>query len=269
MEDDPLIRLSPRHYVRFAPEIVAVIDRPQRSDVVIRTIRRKEANGLPLMSGEIVVAGRETRAAFPLAEKYPIHFRKTYFPGRLHGDPGVEFARHQEASEIIDIPPPIGCDERSFRACLLPGRPLDTLSPFQGEPEDIHLRQARELSLDAAVGQWTLTQTAFETMGRLHERGLVHGDAVLQNFIVCTTPLEIIPIDFEAARRREALDDVEWQRSVQSDLDPLLLHAVFLLCTLGVQPGALAEAALARMGRLLRSPERFRHEIERRSELEG
>lgn len=269
MDDDPLIRLSPRHYVRLAPEIVAVIDRPQRSDFVIRTIRRKEANGLPLMSGEIVAAGSDTRTAFPLAETYPIHFRKTYFPGRLHGDPGVEFARHREASEIIDIPPPIGCDERSFRACLLPGRPLDVLSPFHGEPEDIRLRQARELSLDAAVGQWRLTETAFETMRRLHERGLVHGDAVLQNFIVCPSPLEVLPIDFEASRRRDELDEVSWQRSVQSDLDPLLLHAVFLLCTLGVQPGALAEAALARMGRLLRSPERFRREIERRSELEG
>jgi hypothetical protein len=269
LDDDPLIRLSPRHYVRLAPEIVAVIDRPQRSDVVIRTIRRKEANGLPLMAGEIVVAGRETRRAFPLAETYPIHFKKTYFPGRLHGDPGIELARHQEASEIIDIPPPIGCDERSFRACLLPGRPLDALSPFHGEPEDIRLRQARELSLDAAAGQWRLTETAFETMQRLHERGLVHGDAVLQNFIVCPSPLEILPIDFEAARRRDELDELSWQRSVQSDLDPLLLHAVFLLCTLGVQPSPLAEAALARMDRLLRSPERFRHEIERRSELEA
>jgi aminoglycoside phosphotransferase (APT) family kinase protein len=143
------------------------------------------------------------------------------------------------------------------------------LSPFHGEPEDIRLRQARELSLDAAVGQWRLTETAFETMRRLHERGLVHGDAVLQNFIVCPSPLEVLPIDFEASRRRDELDEVSWQRSVQSDLDPLLLHAVFLLCTLGVQPGALAEAALARMGRLLRSPERFRREIERRSELEG
>jgi hypothetical protein len=269
LDDDPLIRLSPRHYVRLAPEVVAVIDRPQRADFVVRTIRRKEANGLPLMTGEIVVAGAETRARFPLAETYPMHFRKTYFPGRLHGDPGIEFARHQEASEIIDIPPPIGCDERSFRACLLPGRPLDVLSPFHGDPEDIRLRQARELPLDAAAGQWGLTLSAYEKMQRLHERGLVHGDAVLQNFIVCSSPLEILPIDFEASRRREDLADPEWQRSVQSDLDPLLMHAVFLLCTLGVQPGALAEAALSRMGRLLRSPERFRREIERRSELEG
>ena len=269
MDDDPLIRLSPRHYVRLAPEYIAVIDAPQRTDFVIRTIRRKEANGLPLMSGEIVVAGAETRALFPLAETYPVHFRKTYFPGRLHGDPGIEFARHKEASELIDIPPPIGCDERTFRACLLPGRPLDALSPFHGEPEDIRIRQARELALDAAAGQWKLTESAFETMRRLHAGGLVHGDAVLQNFIVCASPLEILPIDFEAAGRRDALDELTWQRSVQGDLDPLLSHAIFLLCTLGVQPGALAEAALARMGRLLRTPERFRLEIERRSSLGG
>ena len=35
----------------------------------------------------IVIAGQETRSEFPLAATYPLHFRKTYFPGRLHGDP--------------------------------------------------------------------------------------------------------------------------------------------------------------------------------------
>jgi hypothetical protein len=269
LADHTLVPVSPRHSVRLAQEYIAVVERPQRADFVIRTITRTQANGLPLMSAEVVIAGAETRAAFPLAEKYPVHFRKTYFPGRLHGDPAVEFARHEEASVIIDVPPPIGFREREFRTCLLPGTHFHALSPFTGEPEDIHLRQARNLSLDAAAGQWKLTELAFEALRALHRGGMVHGDAVLKNFIVCPSPLEILPIDFESSARRDGLSATEWENRTQADLDPLLTHATFLLCALGSQPGQLAEAALAEIDRLLRAPERFRLAIERRSELDG
>jgi len=269
VSDDALVPVSPRHSVRLAQEYLAIVERPRRDDFVIRTVSRKQANGLPLMSAEIVIAGRETRAAFPLADRYPVHFRKTHFPGHLHGDPRVEFDRHKDASELIDIPAPIGFDERSFRACLLPGTSLDALSPFHGDPEDIHLRQARELPLAAAAGHWKLAELAFESMRALHGGGLVHGDAVLQNFIVCPTPLEILPIDFESSTRRDDLSDEEWQKRLDADLDPLLTHAVYLLCSLGPQPGALAEAALARCERLFRAPDRFRQAIEQRSDFDA
>jgi hypothetical protein len=245
------------------------VQQPRRDDFVIRTVARKTANGLPLMAAEIVIAGRETRGAFELAEKYPVHFKKTHFPGHLHGDPEVEYTRHREASEIIDIPAPIGFEERTFRGCLLPGTPLAALSPFKGDPEDIHLRQARELPLAEAAGHWKLAELAFDGLRKLHEGGLVHGDAVLQNFIVCPSPLEILPIDFESSARKDALASDEWDKRVQGDFDELLRHAVYLLCSLGPQPSALAEAALAQMDRLLRAPQRFRDEIERRADLEG
>lgn len=269
MSDDTLVKVSPRHAVRLAQEYTAIIEKPRRDDFVVRTVARKTANGTPLMSAEIVIAGRETREKFPLADEFPLHFRKTHFPGHLHGDPGVEFARHGDASGIIGIPPPIGFDERTFRACLLPGTPLHALSPFHGDPEDIHLRQARELALVAAAGHWKLAELAFEALGTLHAGGLVHGDAVLQNFIVCPSPLEILPIDFEGSARKDELADDEWQKRVQSDMDELLRHAVYLLCALGRQPGALAEAALGNIDRLLRSPDRFRQAIERGAEFEG
>ena len=40
----------------------------------------------------------------PLADKYPLHFRKTYFPGQMHGDPENEFENHAFAAQIIGIP---------------------------------------------------------------------------------------------------------------------------------------------------------------------
>jgi hypothetical protein len=269
LSDDTLVSVSPRHSVRLAQEYLAIVERPRRDDFVIRTVSRKQANGLPLMSAEIVIAGHVTRAAFSLAERYPVHFRKTHFPGHLHGDPRVEFERHRDASQIIDIPEPIGFDERTFRACLLPGTPLEALSPFHGDPEDIHLRQARELSLAAAAGHWKLTEHAFESLSTLHRGGLVHGDAVLQNFVVCPSPLEILPIDFESSARRDALPEDEWKKRAESDLDSLLTHAVYLMCALGPQPGALAEMALGRMERLLKVPDRFRRAIEQRSDFDG
>jgi hypothetical protein len=264
-----LVKVSPRHSVRLAQEYLAIIERPRRDDFVVRTVARKEANGTPLMSAEIVLAGRATRERFPLADQYPLHFRKTHFPGHLHGDPGIEFARHKDASEIIDIPAPIGFDERTFRACLIPGISLHGLSPFHGEPEDIHLRQARELPLVAAAGHWKLAELAFESLRALHQGGLVHGDAVLQNFIVCPSPLEILPIDFEGSARRDDVEEDEWNRRAEGDLDELLRHAIYLLCALGRQPGALAEAAVGRIDRLLRASDRFRQAIERGAEFEG
>ena len=70
------------------------MEKPPRQDFVVRTWARREANGLPLMAAELVIAGAETRQAHPGAETYPLHFRKTYFPARLHGDPQVEFELH-------------------------------------------------------------------------------------------------------------------------------------------------------------------------------
>src|SRR6476659_6668455 len=108
MEDDRLIRVSPRHTVRLAREYVGLVERPPQKDFVVRTITRREANGLPLMSAEIVIASRETRERHPLAATYPLHFRKTYSAARLHGDPETEFECQTVASQHIPVPPPIG-----------------------------------------------------------------------------------------------------------------------------------------------------------------
>jgi hypothetical protein len=267
MTADSLIAVSPRHGVRLAEELHAVIHKPQRRDFVVRTLVKRMANGLPLMSAEIVIAGAETRAEFPLAAQYPLHFRKTYFPGRLRGDPKDEFERQAEAAEIIGVPPPIGHGESVFRACLVPGKPYAAVTPFNAEPEERNLRPARELSLAAAAGQFRLIEEAYSLVTRLHAAGLVHGDAVLQNFIVCPSPLEIVPIDFEASQRREAFDEAGWQAACGLDFDPLLRGAVLLQCSLGPQPGALAEHAGRRVDKLFRSPERFLAAIEQQADL--
>jgi len=268
MDEDTTVLVSPRHSVRLAREYMTIVEKAQRRDFVVRTITRREAGGVPLMSAEIVIAGEETRAEFPLAQTYPLHFRKTYFPGRLHGDPKDEFAAQKRASELIGAPPPIGHTPSVFRNCLIPGQPYSTLSPFQSEPLEANIPKARALSLSAAAGLWLLAERALGHLTTLHRGGLAHGDAELHNFIVCAAPLEILPIDFEGATERGDLSDDDWQFRTTRDLDPLLRHAVLIQVALGPQTGRLAELAEARMPKLFKDPDRFKREIERRESLD-
>jgi hypothetical protein len=262
MDDDRVVGVSPQHSVRLARELVGLIERPQQDDYVVRTIARREANGLPLMSAEIVIAGRETRERYPLAVIYPLHFRKTYFAARLHGDTAKEFENHALASGILGLPPPIGFDPKILRSCLAPGRPYPRLSPFGVDPEEGNLRVALKVPLESAAGLWGFAESALKQLYTLHDAGLAHGDAELHNVVVCPSPLEVVLVDFEAAVERDALDEAAWQKRCAADLIPLLREAVFLQSVLGRQRGPLADASWSELDRLFRSPDRFRRAIE-------
>jgi hypothetical protein len=259
------IAVSPRHSVRLAMEFRHLIERPPRRDFSVRTITRREAHGTPLMAAEIVIAGEDVRRELPLAATYPLHFKKTYYPARLHGDPKVEYDRQLDASRLISVTPPIGSSHDTFRACMIPGSPLSTLLPFQTEPEDRNLRHARDLALPAAIGLWRLTELVYDDLVKLHAGGLAHGDAELHNFVVCPAPLETVVVDFEAAVLKDALDADGWEKRKQLDLDPLLRLAALLQCSLGAQPGELAERCASRMPALFRDPNKFVREMDRQS----
>ena len=228
---------------------------------MVRTITRREANGMPLMSAEVVIAGYDTRKEYPLAQQYPLHFRKTYYPGRLHGDPKEEFERQTEANALVNVLPPIGFAADTFRSCLLPGMPYSRLSPFNADPDETNLGRARKLQLAQAAGLWSLLERAFVDLKKLHDGGICHGDTELHNFIVCPSPLEIVMIDFEASQRKTDLKEELWTKRLAADLAPLLKEAVFLQCCLGPQPGELADLSRTRLGELFKDPERYRQEI--------
>lgn len=260
-----MVPVSPRHEVLLAPEYAQLIRYAPEHDFVMRTITRREANGLQLMSAEMVIAGKDTRKQFPLADRYPMHFRKTYFPGRLRGDPSVEFENQKVASEILDAPPPIGHTNDTFRACFVPGKPYSRLTPFGVEPVENNVGIAEELHLATAVGLWFLCCQAFDELVRLHENGMVHGDMELHNITVAPSPAEAVLIDFELSRRRADLTDAEWQKFVAADFTELLKEAVYLQCALGKQPGPLAGMAMEKIGDLFPSPGRFERRIRRQA----
>jgi len=269
VDQDFAIAVSPRHSVRLALEYKTLVEKAPRRDFSVRTITRREANGLPLMTAEIVIAGEEARAEMELAARYPLHFKKTYFPARLHGDPRVEYDRQLGASRLIDVFPPIGCTGETFRACMIPGQPLTSLLTFQAEPEERNLRHARELPLSSAIGQWKLVELAYAALMTLHGGGLAHGDAELHNFVVCPSPLEIMLVDFEAAVEQSGMTPDAWSARRQADLDPLLQLAVLIQCSLGAQSGELAERSRERVGSLFKDPDKFLRAIDKQSDLSG
>lgn len=263
MDEDRAIAVSPRHTVMLATELFLLVERPPRQDFVVRTLARREANGLPLMNAEMVIASAETREAHPGAASYPLHFRKTYFPGRMNGDPQIEFENHLLASQLSTIPPPLGHEPNVFRSCLIPGQPYARISPFGRDPPESNIAVAQKLVLPSAAGLWRLAQETFAQLTALHAGGLAHGDAELHNVIVSPSPLETVLIDFEVAVRQEKLNNEEaWQARCARDVEPLLREAVFLQCALGRQPGSLADLATSRVETLFKEPDRFRQAIE-------
>jgi len=262
-----MVKLSARHSVTVSDDYLALIERAPQQDFVVRTLAKRSAGDIVLMTGELVIAGRQTREQFPLAAAYPLHFRKTYFPGQLRGDPKGEFERHTRASGLIGVPAPIGHAGPIFRSCLLPGRPFHKLSQFGSEPEESNLKHADKLTLEAAAGLWLLTEQVYQTLTSLQRGGLTHGDAELHNFIVCPAPLEVLPIDFDMAVERESVNEEAWQLRCARDLEPLLKLAVCLQCSLGPQLGELAELSLARLDALFSKGALFRRAIGERSGL--
>jgi len=262
MDETRPIAVSPRHTVLLAMELYPLVEKPPRQDFVVRTRARREANGLPLMTAELVIAGEETRRMHPAAETYPLHFRKTYFPGRLHGDPQVEFENQLLASQICSTPPPIGHGPTVFRSCLVPGQSYARLTPFGGEPPENNIGKAQKLPLATAAGLWRLAEETLAQLLLLQDAGLAHGDVELHNCIVCPAPLEPILIDFEAAVRRGSIDDGAFEARCKLDLQPLLREAVYLQCAIGRQPSRLGELSWNHTDELFRSADRFRKAIE-------
>ncbi|MEY4577356.1 MAG: Lipopolysaccharide kinase (Kdo/WaaP) family [Pseudomonadota bacterium] len=267
MEDTRAIAVSPRHQIRLASEYLPLLDRAPARDFVVHTIERRQANDMPLMAAEIVIASAAAREQFPLARTFPLHFRKTYFSVRLHRDPQQEFEHARRASEIAQLPPPIGAQANEFRSCFIPGRSYRRMSPFDTQDEEANIRRARDLPLISAAGLWRMLEDAYRLLTTLHAGGFSHGDAQLQNFIVSPAPLEVVLIDFEAARMRDEVESALWETRCDSDFDPVLQEALLLQAALGPQPGELAERAHRAAPRLFRDPARLLRCIRRQEEL--
>ena len=256
------VRVTPVHAIELPDPLYRLVEQPPEHDFVMRRLSEKLANGEPLIQGELVIAGKDTLARYPLAREYPVHFRKTYYPTCFHQHPDRELHRHQRVAEILSLPPPIGCTRTSFRSCFIPGHSLETLAPFELDPPDANLRVAEEMPIAARIGLWRILEVLHGQVTSLHRAGLVHGDLFLHNVIVATSPIGVYPIDFErAADRAEAATDEAWRRLCAEDLLEVWKAAAYLLCVLGPQPGELAAEVGARVEDLFPRAPRVRERL--------
>ena len=255
MPPDALIPLSPFHSIEVAESFRYLLDNPREKDFSLRSIARKEGpDGRELVQMQLVIAGRQTRAAHPLAARYPIHFVKAYHPWSFHGDPKVEFENHLAASEILGAPEPIGYDANTIRSCFLPGKPLSRLSPFTNvEPQESCLGIAQQADPAALIGLWKLAEEAFVQIEKLHANNFFHRDLELHNLIVSTSPIRVFLIDFESAERDFHGTDEEREELRFKDLAELYRLAIYLQSGLGHQEGRLAEASVAALPKLFRA----------------
>jgi hypothetical protein len=259
------IQVSPRHHIALADDYLQMIDKAPREDFVVRNLARRKAGEMTLMMGDLVIAGAGTRDQFARARVYPLHFRKTYYPGKMHGDPQTELELHERASTLVDVPPPIGSTPNSFRSCFLPGTPLHRLSLLGTEPDESNIGLVLELPLSSAAGLWRLAEEAFGLLCRMQQGGLTHGDAHLHNFIVCPSPLEVLPIDFEIGVLKGTVSEDVWEQRCQADRQHLLKLAIYLQCALGRQRGPLARASMTGIERLVQPVETFQTMIDERT----
>lgn len=263
-----MIELSPFHHIELAPAWEEMRDNPPDRDQVIRTVSRKLLNDQPLIQGDLVLAGLDTRAEFPLAEKYPVHFRKTYYPGAFHKPPQEEYDHHLQISRILDVPPPIGATRNSFRSCMIPGTPLNRLSPFGVEPPERNIGVAEEKDVTSLMGLWSLFETVHEQITTLHASGLAHGDLFLHNIIIPSSPIGVFLIDFELVIEKKEVSDEAWEKACAADFDELYHGAVYIQCGLGKQNGPLAEESLGFLDDLFgNTAPRFQKAVERHSLL--
>ncbi len=264
-----MIELSPFHKVELAEEYQNLVDQPPDHDQIMRVVSKKMANGQPLIQGELVLAGNETRNAFPLAGRYPVHFRKTYYPTCFHQHPDQELENHQMAADILHIPPPIGATRTSFRSCFIPGKPLSRISPFGTEPPESNIATAQEAETALLIGLWDLLSNLYDQVTQLHDGGLAHGDLYLHNAIVSTSPVRIFLIDYElAVKKRDCDSEEKWQKAVDADLRELLTEAIYVQAGLGSQRGPLAEASLEALPVFFeKTHRRFQRAISQRSNL--
>jgi len=246
------VSLSPLHTIELAEGLAHLLVKPPEKDFPLYSISRKTApDGRELVHSELVIAGKRTRATYPLADQYPVHFLKSYHPWSFHGNPRIEFENNQAAAQILGTPEPIGFDNNSFRAPFIPGKPLSKLSPFTNiEPLHRCIGIAQQIEPATLIGLWRLGEEVFAQIDKLHSQRFCHGDLELHNIIACAGPIQTFLVDFEGAEKAFSGTEKNWEQRRGSDLFELLRLAVYVQCGIGSQQGPLARKSLQDLPRL-------------------
>lgn len=159
---------------------------PGKEDTVIQPVYLDATtSGRIITRGEIVVAGEETRRAFPRTKDFALHFRKTFTPEsgpiKRGESPDIEFRKTVPIYRRFrqEVPEPLGHSQWTYRCTAVCGQTFNALSPFV----DIKTESALELDLDHSIFREHAERVIrfCELLDKLHASGSTHGDLTLHN----------------------------------------------------------------------------------------
>ena len=252
-----MIALSKVHKIELNQNLKTILKNPRNKDFLVHNIMTKRSpNGEPLITTELVIAGKVTRTQFPNAKKYPLHFVKRYGPTSFHSDPKIEYDNSCLVAEILKNPMPIGFNSNTFRNAYIPGIPYEKISPFGIEPIERNLDIAQNVPLATQIALWQLMEDGYKQIKKLHKNGYIHGDLEKHNLIVCKQPIGLFLIDFESVKCLDCCDNRELE--IRKDLQVIFSEAIFIQSILGKQRSALGKASVKALDWLFEDPEPFK-----------
>lgn len=239
---------------------------PPREDITLLSVYENlDASGSrPLVLGELVLAGRKTRLTVPETQRYPIHFKKTYFPG-ASGNPKDELKLTKQAADLLGgfSPKAIGADNFSIRTSIVPGVAWAAISPLckghnfvsgsrkESLGQGLHLLREGKRT-PALLSYWKTLEAINTAIDRLHKK-CVHGDLHRNNILMVPQKggFEPVIIDFETLQDLRGLDKEEASELKADDKQELWMECAALQLVIGKQPTKLGKEAWVKREELL------------------
>lgn len=223
-----------------AQRLETLLEKPPAEDVCLQIIYETA-----FVRGEIVAAGKKTRAEFPLTRYHPIHFKKTYLQkmsrwetSPLHEEKMSKMAwsHFQEEGKHHQVPLPLGSTGSTFRSELIEARSLGSLSPIHngGDPAEIveQILAARK-NKEPLKKLWQGMEALLEAMDLLHSAGMLHHDAHRENLLIAFSEEKETGylIDFETLEEDDRFGSMDWNAACKEDCSHLFEEAALIeLC---------------------------------------
>jgi hypothetical protein len=224
---------------RSVKNLKNLLSNPPPQDTKLQTIYKT-----PFVSGDIVLAGTDTRKKHPLTHLHPIHFKKSYLQKLSRWETS---ATHEAivSQHIWDhfqelgnpgtpTPLPLGASTYTYRSQLLTAKTLGSLSPVSlpltpnQTPRQILLAREQKKHL---LPLWDLLEKLNELIDTFHSGGFLHNDLHRENLMLELHSGEPHLIDFETSQEDERFQTPDWDSATREDKKLFLQEsALLLLC---------------------------------------
>lgn len=224
---------------RAVKNLKGLLSNPSPQDTKLQTIYKT-----PFVSGDIVLAGTETRKKHPLTHLHPIHFKKSYLQklSRWETSATQEALMSQHIWDHFQeigtsgspTPLPLGASTYTYRSQLLPAKTLGSISPISlpltqtQTPQQILLARSQTEHL---LPLWPRLEKLNQLIDLFHCGGFLHNDLHRENLMVQLPTGEPHLIDFETSQEDERFRTPDWASATREDKRLFLQEcALLFLC---------------------------------------